>query len=100
ATAAYFTGDPCALASALQKLVDYVNNNRPPPGSQEFALYQVLRPLMIIDPLFDSNSPEPKPVSGWEKFKAFLRGLQLTHPPVPLRVSELERMNGGKCQRS
>jgi heat shock protein HtpX len=100
ATAAYFTGDPCALATALQKLVDYVNNHRPPPGSQQFALYQVLRPLMIIDPLFDSNSPEPQPVSAWEKFKAFLRDLQLTHPPVPLRVSELERMNGGKCQRS
>lgn len=97
ATAAYFTGDPCALASALHKLVEYANNHRPPPGTHQFALYQVLRPMMLIDPLFDSNTPEFQSTNAWQRVKSIWRYLQLTHPPVPERVYQLERMNGGSC---
>jgi len=99
ATGAYITGNPCALATALQKLADYVKKHRPKSFTQEFALYQVMRPMMIIDPLFDSNDPQPEALSLWQRIKAFWQYLKLTHPPVPERVEELERMNGGSCPR-
>jgi heat shock protein HtpX len=99
ATGAYITGNPCALATALEKLVDYVVKHRPKPGTREFVMYQCFRPMMTIDPLFDSNTPEPAPTGVWARIKAFWRYLQLTHPPVPERVAELERMNGGACPR-
>ena len=46
---------------------------------------------------FDATT-EPKSKGGvWEAIKAIWRKLQLTHPPVPERCAQLERMNGGKC---
>jgi heat shock protein HtpX len=97
ATGAYFTGDPCGLVDGLRKLADYVEKHRPKPGSQEFGIYQVLRPMMIIDPLFDSNKPPVEPKGLFVRLKALWEYLQLTHPPVTERVEELERMNGGVC---
>lgn len=97
ATGAYITGNPCALATALQKLAAYVSTHRPPPGSNQFGIDQVMRPMMIIDPLFDSNQVQPEPKGLWQRLVALWNYLQLTHPPVAERVAELERMNGGSC---
>lgn len=97
ATASMMTGKPCHLASALLKLVAYVEKHR--PEGQEKERWRALRPCMLIDPLFDSTAPEPKKKGIWEALKRFWRALQLTHPPVPERVAELERMNGGQCPR-
>lgn len=97
ATGAYFTGDPCSLSTALQKLVAYVTKNR--PKARDAEMYRALRTIMIVDPLFDTITPEPKAVGLWERLKKFWRYLQLTHPPVADRVAQLERMNGGKCPR-
>lgn len=96
ATGAYFTGNPCALASGLLKLVAYVEKNR--PKGRDAELYRGLRVCTIIDPLFDTRTAEPAPKSLWDKIVAWWKDLQLTHPPVPERVSELERMNGGPCK--
>lgn len=97
ATGSLITGQPCDLASALIKLVAYVEKNR--PRGREAELYRAIRPIMTIDPLFDSNLVESAPQSLWERVRAFWRALQLTHPPVPARVAALEKMNGGVCAR-
>lgn len=95
ATGAEMTGNPCDLATALQKLVAYVEKNR--PKGRDAEMYRALRPMMTIDPIFDALAADPKPTNLWERLKAFWKYLQLSHPPVPERVAMLEYMNGGSC---
>lgn len=97
ALGASFTGAPCALASGLQKLAAYSQDHR--PTGREAAFLQVWRVVMTIDPLNDSTSvAETAPTTTfWQKLVKVSKDLQLTHPPVPSRVAELERMNGGPC---
>ncbi len=97
ATGAYFTGNPCALSTALQKLVAYASKNR--PAGREAEMYRAFRTIMILDPIFDTLAPEPQASGLWARIKQIWRYLQLTHPPVPERIAQLERMNGGKCPR-
>lgn len=95
ATGSLMTGKPCDLASALLKLVSYVEKNR--PKGREAELYRALRPIMTIDPLFDAVKPAAAPTNLWQRIVRFWRELQLTHPTVPDRVGQLEKMNGGSC---
>ncbi len=95
ATGALILGQPCDLAVALQKLVAYVEKHRPQGRDKE--MYRALRPMMTIDPLFDSRAAEPQPKTLWQKIKAFWQYLQLSHPPVPERIKMLEYMNGSAC---
>ncbi|HEY9684010.1 MAG TPA: M48 family metalloprotease [Oculatellaceae cyanobacterium] len=97
ATGAWMTKNPCALATALEKLVAYVEKNR--PQGQEKELLRALRPIMTIDPLYDAVEPDPKPANLWQRLQAFWKWLMLSHPTVPDRVYQLERMNGGTCPR-
>ncbi len=92
---ALMTGRPCDLASALTKLAAWVENNR--PHGQEREFFRALRPMMTIDPLFDKPRADASPRTIWQHIKAWWQNLQLTHPPVPDRVAQLERMNGGSC---
>jgi heat shock protein HtpX len=93
---ALMTGNPCALATALQKLVNYVETHRPAQGHQD-AYWRAMRPIMTIDPLYDSLAPDPQPTGLWAWLKHMWKELQATHPPVPERIAELEKMNGGAC---
>jgi len=97
ATAALITGRPCDLSTALQKLVAYVEKNR--PKGRDASLLRAIRPIMIVDPIYDSRTPDPKPTGVWGRLKAWWKSLQLSHPPVPERIAELEKMNGGSCPR-
>ena len=99
ATGAYFTGDPCSLATALEKLVAYVSSHRPKPGMKEEVMYRALRPMMTIDPLYDTLAAEPKSGGIWSRIKGIWNYLMLTHPPASERIAQLERMNGGACPR-
>lgn len=95
ATGSLMTGKPCDLASALIKLVAYVEKNR--PKGRDAELYRALRPVMTIDPIFDARQADPAPRGLFERLKRFWKELQLTHPKVPDRVAALEKMNGGAC---
>lgn len=95
ATGSLMTLKPCDLSMALQKLVAYVEKNRPKGRDAEVA--RVFRPSMIIDPIFDALTEEPKPVGIIERIKRFWRYTQLTHPPVSERMAELSKMNGSTC---
>ncbi len=97
ATGSLMTLKPCDLSMALQKLVAFVEKNR--PKGRDAEVFRVFRPMMTIDPLFDALTPDPKPVGIWGRIKAFWKYLQLTHPPVSERIAELEKMNGGACPR-
>jgi hypothetical protein len=55
--------------------------------------------MMTIDPLYDAVAPAPKPQNLWQRIRAFYQWLMLTHPTVPDRVHQLERMNGGACPK-
>src|SRR5262249_38848414 len=76
ATGALMTGKPCDLATALQKLVAYVEQHRPQGRDREFL--RVFRPMMTIDPLFDALEAQPAPVGLWGRIKAFWNNLMLT----------------------
>ena len=95
ATGAHFTGNPCALASGLIKLVAYVEKHR--PKGRDAEAFRVMRVCMTVDPIFDSLVEAPAPKTLWQKLVGYWKYLQLTHPPVAERVAELERMNGGPC---
>ncbi len=95
ATGALMTHNPCALATALEKLVAYVESHRPEGKNREY--WRAIRPMMTIDPVYDALAADPKPVGIWQKLKAFWKYLMLTHPTMPERVHQLERMNGGAC---
>jgi len=97
ATGALMTGQPCHLSMALQKLVAYVEKNRPKGRDAEMA--RALRPMYIIDPIYDARAEEPKAPGIFAALKRWWKSLQLTHPPVPERIKELEKMNGGACPR-
>lgn len=99
ATGSDMTGEPCDLATALLKLVAFVEKNRPKAG-RENEMYRGMRVVMFVDPIFDAIGEEPKGDGGlWSTIKRWWKKLQLTHPPVAERVRELERMNGGACPR-
>lgn len=97
ATGTLMTQKPCDLSMALQKLVAYVEKNR--PKGRDAEVNRVFRPMMTIDPIFDALTETPKPVGIWGRIKAFWKYLQLTHPPVSERIAALEKMNGGACPR-
>jgi len=97
ATGALITGRPCDLSTALQKLVAYVEKNR--PKGRDASFFRALRPIMTIDPLYDAVKEDPKPTGIWQTLKRWWKLLQLTHPPVPERIAQLEKMNGGACPR-
>ncbi len=96
AGAADMTGCPCALVSALKKLVHYVETHRPAPGREQ-SYWLGMRLMSTIDPLYDSLTPSDQPTGSWNKVKQWWRSLQETHPPIPDRVAVLEEINGGAC---
>jgi len=100
ALGAQFTQNPCALATGLLKLAKFVETHRP-QTQREKALWASLNHAIIINPMFDSTTVEEQPKDGGfiAKLKKLWTELHYDHPPIPDRVVELEKMNGGACPR-
>lgn len=92
ALAAQWTGNPCALATALQKINDWVNRNR--LLLQLKIMMGGLAPMLFFG-LHEDEDHEPKTVSG--KISRWWREIGENHPPIPTRIKELEAMAGASC---
>lgn len=92
ALAAQWTGNPCALATALQKINDWVNRNR--LLLQLKIMMGGLAPMLFFG-LHEDEDHDPKTVSG--KIGRWWREIGENHPPIPTRIKELEAMAGASC---
>ncbi len=113
ASACYLGANPCDLGMALEKLVAYVMKHRPKPSFgaaltsehdllpelQDMSVWLALRPILTIDMVNDTLVEEPAKPGILEWIKRTWRYLQLSHPPVPQRLKDLDHMNGSACPR-
>lgn len=113
ASACYLGANPCDLGMALEKLVAYVMKHRPKasltqafttqqdllPVLQDVSVWLALRSITTVDVVNDTLVEEPQPKGIWEWLKSVWRYLQLSHPPVPQRLKDLDHMNGSSCPR-
>ncbi|CAN5558526.1 zinc metalloprotease HtpX [soil metagenome] len=92
ALAAQWTGNPCALATALQKINDWVSRNR--LLLQLKIMMGGLAPMLFFG-LHEDEDHDPQTVGG--KIGRWWREIGENHPPIPTRIKELEAMAGASC---
>ena len=92
AMAAQWTGDPCALATSLQKISDWVNRHR--LVLQLRMMMGGLAPMLFFG-LHEHEDHEPKTIGG--KLKRWWQEIGENHPPIPVRIQQLELMAGHTC---
>lgn len=89
ALAALWTNNPCALSSALQKIVLWMTVN-----GLEIRMRMIMRgltPVLFVSEFDDERSS--RGVAGWWK------RLGENHPPIPERLDMLDKMSGKHCPR-
>lgn len=91
ALAAQWTGNPCALATALRKITDWMNRNQ--LLLQMRIMMDGTKPMLFLS--FNENEDKPTTLGG--KFSKWMRELGEAHPPVPARIEVLEAMAGSTC---
>jgi heat shock protein HtpX len=97
AQAAYWTGKPCALSTALQKIVVWVTLHS--ADLRETTVTRGLTPLTIVNTLTEGD-PDGSTSGGiGTRLRRWWQRLGENHPPVAERVKTLDRMNGGACPR-
>lgn len=96
--AAQWTKDPCALATALQKIVDWMNRNK--AILQMRILLEGMEPLLFVSLHEGEEGLEPKKPKGFfEKLRHRMRHLGDNHPPVEDRIVMLGVLAGDACPR-
>lgn len=91
ALAAQWTGNPCALATALRKITDWMNRNR--LLLQMRIMMDGMKPLLMVS--LTENDEQPTTLKG--KLAKWWKELGEAHPPVPARIEVLEAMAGETC---
>lgn len=92
ALAAQWTGNACALATALQKINDWVNRNR---------VYLKLKMMMgglapmLFFGLHEGEDHDSK--SFTSRVSRWWKEIGENHPPIPVRIKQLELMAGKTC---
>ncbi len=101
ALAAEWTGNPCALSTALQKIVLWMNFNSGPDVRYNL-LTSGLRPLLFVSSFDDGSGDKDKKgakIGIFARVRRWWRRLGENHPPVPERLKDLDQMAGSTCQR-
>ncbi len=100
AQAALWTGKPCALSSALQKITLFMMIHA--VDIRHNILTRGLTPLLFISS-FDEDDRQPDSPLPQRRRPSRLgrwwRGLGQNHPPTAVRMEALDKMNGGSCPR-
>ncbi|HEY9773690.1 MAG TPA: M48 family metalloprotease [Planktothrix sp.] len=99
AYAALWTKNPCALSTALQKLVLFEQQNG--GNMRMMVLTRGLEPLLIVNAFGEDDfSPEKHDGSTTgSKMRRWWNRLGQNHPPVAERLVTLDKLSGGSCQR-
>jgi heat shock protein HtpX len=94
--AARWTKNPCALSSALQKLVLFEEING--GNVSLMVLTRGLTPLFIVN-AFGEDSHGEAPQGLLSRLRAWWQRLGQNHPPVDHRLEVLDSLSGGTCPR-
>jgi Zn-dependent protease with chaperone function len=98
AHAALWTENPCALSTALQKLVIFENKNG--GNMNMMVLTRGLTPLFIVNPFTDEEiDGNAAGLTRMQRLRLWWQRLGQNHPPVLERMRILDQMSGGTCQR-
>jgi heat shock protein HtpX len=97
AYSALWTGNPCAMSSALQKLVSFEHNNR--NDIMLMVLTRGLSPAFIVSPFGEDETEDGGNPSLSKRLSRWWRRLGLMHPPVPERLKMLDALSGSSCPR-
>lgn len=99
AYSAKWTGNPCALSTALQKLVLFENLNGGNVGLG--IILRGLTPVLMVNHFSEEGfGEEPdQDTSLVKRLRRWWRRLGENHPPVMERIRALEKMGANKCPR-
>jgi len=97
AQAAYWTGNPCALSTALQKIVNHMQ--RHDIDMRHFIIIAGLTPVFFASPLLPIDDESQKADGFFFRLRRWWRRLGDRHPPVKKRIETLDRLAGGICPR-
>lgn len=96
--AAHWTGNPCSLSSALQKISNWLSINMIDIRMQ--MLLSGLSPLLLVSPLDNENGDtENGENSQNSRLRHWWQRLGQNHPPVPERLAMLDELAGSSCPR-
>jgi heat shock protein HtpX len=96
AYAAEWTTNPCALSTALQKLILFEHRNG--GNVKLMVITRGLTPILLVNHLAEDGTDESH-LSLGGRIRRWWKRLGENHPPVMERIKTLDTMSGGKCER-
>ncbi len=97
AHACYWTGNPCALSMALQKI--FVHARKHAADIRHGIITRGLSPLLFVNSLEDDDMESNERGRFIGAIRRWWKGLGENHPPVKTRMAVLDKMSGRACPR-